>query len=55
MRKQEKTRENERKQEKVKCKLKFLKKVVDSGFWLWYDIQADAMGNRCSTNIFGGF
>lgn len=41
-RKREKTKENKRKCEKVKCKLKIFKKCVDNENSLWYDIQADA-------------
>ena len=45
MRKQEKNEENARKQEKVNCKLIFLKKVIDKQISVWYYSQADVMRN----------
>jgi hypothetical protein len=41
VRKQEKTRENERKQEKLKYKLKFLKILIDKAVLVWYYSQAE--------------
>lgn len=55
MRKQEKIRENERKQEKGECKLKKYKKYVDTGVALWYYIQAEQQRIVAYYQIFGGF
>ncbi len=44
MRKQEKTRENKRKREHLKFKLKFSKNSVDNGNFVCYYIQADCGG-----------
>ena len=57
MRKNEKTRENKRKQEIVKSKLKFSKKGVDTLFPLWYYILAEFFnynfGGKQHVNLYG--